>query len=124
MKKIILSLLLLCSLATYADTYYSQSSEMWDPWMDEWASLRYKTVKIEVTDNNQIIIYDDYTLKFNVVITNGTRYTDNGTPYLDYVATMESEYFNVAIVIYNSKQMDIVIFKQHTDEGLVYHINM
>lgn len=124
MKKILLSLLLLCSLATYADTYYSQYSEMWDPWIDEWTDIRYKKVKIEVT-SNQVIIYDDYTLKFNIIIANGTQHTDNGTPYLDYIATMESDYFNLAFVIYNNgTEMNIVVFKRGTDEGLLYHCNI
>lgn len=86
LKTAILSLSMLCSLETYADTYryyttaftYAEApSEYWEPWV-------YSELYVDIdSDDNLIVIHSSYLQVYNLIESSGERYAGDNR-YIEF----------------------------------------
>lgn len=124
MKKFILSLLLLCSIATYADIYYTNATGIWDPSSQEWVLVNRDVIKVSLTDNYLIIFDTPKNLTFLITYISKPKYTDDGLLYFECIARQNKYVFDICFRQVNKYEMDIIIFKHNTSEGLIYRCNL
>lgn len=123
MKKIILSLLLLCSIATYADTYYTTLTGTWNPTISNWDFFNFRKIRIDLTDH-MLTIHDTYLMQFNFNFTEKIPVkTYSEGQYIDLIAYDKKYAYNIRFTFPYEGGMSIEIFQRNTEMGLIYIID-